>query len=303
MTRVGRDESLRLLEAAFDAGLTHYDVARSYGYGEAESALGDFLARRRDEVTVTTKLGLEPPPRSRGLAFAKLAARKTVAAAPPLRRLARRGAAHLVKSGRFAVADARLSLEASLRELRTDYVDLLLLHECRPEDLSEELLEFLRSSVRAGRVRAFGIATQVGASRAIVAGSPEFARVVQVGNSVTAAAVDSAPELWRSGVITHSALEGLDAVHRHVTESGDRASRWSSAVGADCSDRGVLASLMLSWACFANATGVVLFSSRHTANIRANAAIDLSQPRNEQAARLAGLVQKDVAAASSGPGT
>src|SRR5438105_7640592 len=87
MARTGRAESIRLLEAAFDAGITHFDVARSYGYGEAESALGAFLAGRRDQVTVTTKLGLGPPRGSGLLKVAKVAARAAVAAAPPLGRV------------------------------------------------------------------------------------------------------------------------------------------------------------------------------------------------------------------------
>src|SRR3954466_15030358 len=54
MARLGRAESTRLLEAAFDAGISHFDTARSYGYGEAESALGDFIRGRREQVTVAT---------------------------------------------------------------------------------------------------------------------------------------------------------------------------------------------------------------------------------------------------------
>ena len=50
----GRD-SLALLEAAYDAGIRHFDVAPRYGYGEAESCLGEFLQRHRGQVTVTTK--------------------------------------------------------------------------------------------------------------------------------------------------------------------------------------------------------------------------------------------------------
>ena len=44
MARLGRRESVRLVEIAHDSGITHFDTARAYGYGEAESALGDFLA-------------------------------------------------------------------------------------------------------------------------------------------------------------------------------------------------------------------------------------------------------------------
>src|SRR5438132_8550034 len=122
MARLDRAASVRCLEAAFDAGLTHFDVARSYGYGEAEAAVGRFIRDKRDRVTVTTKLGIEPPRASAGLATAKSVARLAVRVAPGLRRVARRRAAQLVSARRFGVEDARASLETSLRELATDYV-------------------------------------------------------------------------------------------------------------------------------------------------------------------------------------
>ena len=60
MGSISRRESLRLLEAAFDAGIRHFDVAPMYGYGEAEGCLGEFLQRHRADVTVTTKYGIPP---------------------------------------------------------------------------------------------------------------------------------------------------------------------------------------------------------------------------------------------------
>ena len=61
MGALGRRQSLRLLEAAYDAGIRHFDVAPMYGYGEAESCLGEFLQRHPGQLTVTTKYGIAPP--------------------------------------------------------------------------------------------------------------------------------------------------------------------------------------------------------------------------------------------------
>jgi aryl-alcohol dehydrogenase-like predicted oxidoreductase len=256
MTRAGRSESVRLLELAFDAGITHFDAARAYGYGEAEGALGTFLRGRRDRVTVTTKLGLDPPRRSRGLAAAKSVARSLVAVAPPLRAVARRGAATIMRSGRFALPEVRTSVETSLRELGTDGVDLLLLHVCRPDDLTDELLDFLRECVDAGRTRAFGIATGPEESSAILAQRPEFAPVVQVENAITRRTVETVPELWRAGVITHSTFLGLDELARERPGP----------------DRAAVAERMLTWALEANPDGVVLFSSSNPEHVRRNVA-------------------------------
>ena len=52
LTSVGRKKALRLLESAFDVGIRHFDVARYYGYGEAEGILGTFIKSRRAQVTV-----------------------------------------------------------------------------------------------------------------------------------------------------------------------------------------------------------------------------------------------------------
>src|SRR6202789_2700171 len=58
--RVGRKASLAALAAAYDAGITFYDTARSYGYGESEALLGEFLRSRRDSVVLSTKFGIVP---------------------------------------------------------------------------------------------------------------------------------------------------------------------------------------------------------------------------------------------------
>src|SRR5205807_2674411 len=105
-------EKLCLLHAALDRGITHFDTARMYGVGQAEVALGEFLAGRRDQVTVATKVGLVPPPS----AFRVLPGRLLRG---PLG--VRRG---------FDLRSVQRSLDRSLKALRTDYVDLLFLHEC-----------------------------------------------------------------------------------------------------------------------------------------------------------------------------
>src|SRR5215469_15174156 len=64
MGATNRRESLKLLESAFEAGIRHFDVAPMYGYGEAETCLGEFLQHHRGQITVTTKFGIAPPKKS-----------------------------------------------------------------------------------------------------------------------------------------------------------------------------------------------------------------------------------------------
>jgi len=119
----GEKQALRLLGAAFDAGVRHFDVARYYGYGESEGFLGTFAKSRRAEVTITTKFAIEPPPRSNALRLAMQAGRRLVQLVPAARGFLQRRAQGLVKSAAFSVKDAQASLETSLHELRTDYID------------------------------------------------------------------------------------------------------------------------------------------------------------------------------------
>jgi aryl-alcohol dehydrogenase-like predicted oxidoreductase len=275
MARLGRRESVRLLEIAHDSGITHFDTARAYGYGEAESALGDFLASRRGAVTVATKLGMLPPRRSRALQGAKAVGRVGARALPALRPLLRRGAQSMAKSGAFEPVAARASLETSLRELRVETVDLLLLHECRPADLETEgLLDFLEQVVAEGKVRAFGIGTDRASTAAIVASRPEFARIVQVPQTVADPALELPPGV---GLITHSAVVPLvEAVSERA-----RAEGWS---------RETVGRLLLAGALRANRGGAVLFSSTDEGRIRANAAVaDEPEPSVEDLERLARL--------------
>jgi D-threo-aldose 1-dehydrogenase len=302
MARLGPSESLRILEAAYDAGITHFDVARSYGYGEAEKVLGDFLSTKRDKVTVVTKFGILPPRRSTGLSVVKAIARKLVVLSPGMRRVLRARAAKMVAGGRFTVQDAKSSLDASLRELRTDYVDVLLLHECNAEDLdSEGLLDFLEGCVKDGKIRRFGIATDPYSTERILRSYKSFTSVIQLRNSVLERNLKRLSPHARSAVITHSAIgAGLNKLHKHVSGSAERVSRWSDAVGEDCSSLSVISGLMLGYAVRANTQGVVIFSSQDERHVRSNvASISDGTFSGDQVECFSNLVMRDFASIES----
>jgi D-threo-aldose 1-dehydrogenase len=301
MGRLGRRDSIRLLEAAHESGITHFDTARSYGYGEAESALGEFLSRRRDAVTITTKLGIAPPRSSRRLAAAKGLARFVVRKAPGLRRRLRRQAGSMVAAGRFEPADARASLETSLRELGTDHVDILLLHECSPADLETEgLVDFLEAAVAGGHVRHWGIATDLNSTRAILGDLPERPSIVQLANNPLVRATERLPSGGDGALITHSAVAPvLPSLLKLVRDERPR-ERWSSELGLDCGQPTVLAELLLGYALNANARGIVLFSSTDAGRIRSNAALGESLPfSSEQIDRFAALAREALSSGLS----
>ena len=161
MGRVGRRASLAALTAAYDAGITFFDTARSYGYGESEALLGEFLRARRDSVLLSTKFGILPTPTSPLKRALKPLARTLLQLAPSARQAMQRQLAAQSSPGHFSVTTLHASLHASLRALRTDYLDFLFLHEAPVSVLQQQdLLNALAQLVEAGKIRRVGIASQ-----------------------------------------------------------------------------------------------------------------------------------------------
>jgi aryl-alcohol dehydrogenase-like predicted oxidoreductase len=110
--------------AAFEAGINFFDTANIYGRGAAETAWGQILSpHRRGSYVLATKVCL---PMGRGHA------------------------------GGLSAAEIHGQLDASLRRLRTDYVDLYQCHRFDPATPIEETMEALTDVVRSGKVRAIG---------------------------------------------------------------------------------------------------------------------------------------------------
>jgi aryl-alcohol dehydrogenase-like predicted oxidoreductase len=285
-----REYALSLLETAFDNGITHFDTARAYGSGDAEGVVGEFLAGKRDQVTVTTKLGTAPPA---GLARQKLlrsAVRRVMRLSPRLREALGRQGARMVQRHNFSPEEARTSLETSLRELRVDHIDVLLLHGGRPEDCTPELFAYLDGARREGKIGRIGVGTDVESAVTILRDAPQFAEVVQFEHSVLAPGVSRIPADSGATVITHGSLAGLGELRGYLNANPDEAKRWSDAVGADCTDPKALAALMLLYAVQTGGRGPVLFASTKLDNIRSNAeAVRNEAYTAEQVSRFAEL--------------
>jgi aryl-alcohol dehydrogenase-like predicted oxidoreductase len=157
--RAGRRESVAALAAAYDAGITFYDTARSYGYGACEGLLGEFFkGERREKIVLCTKFGIVPASSKGWKNKVKPLARAVLSIAPQLRGAVRKHAGSQFNPGQFSVETLKASFETSLRELKTDYVDILLMHNPPLEAmLQEDLLEAMGRLVEAGKVRMPGV--------------------------------------------------------------------------------------------------------------------------------------------------
>lgn len=207
--RSGRRASLRALGAAWDAGITLYDTARSYGYGESEALLGEFLAGRRDQAIISTKFGIVPVRPSLWRRIAKPAARALISLAPSARAVVRKQTGRQFVEGQFSVGVLKESIHRSLRKLRTDYVDLLFLHAA-PEPVlqQDDLLDAMERLVESGKVRAAGISAEPEVIGAALDRKPRPLRVLQFPCNIFDF---SAPEL----IATHANAGGMGTMANH----------------------------------------------------------------------------------------
>ncbi|MEV1026140.1 aldo/keto reductase [Streptomyces sp. NPDC050264] len=122
-------QSLRTLQAALDAGLTFLDTADMYGKGHNEELVGRAIAGRRDEVFLATKFGI-----------------KRDDSDPRQGRMVDSSPEH-----------CRAAVDASLRRLGVDHIDLYYLHRRSPDIPIEETVGAMAELVRAGKVRHLGL--------------------------------------------------------------------------------------------------------------------------------------------------
>lgn len=273
-----RDSSTRgrqaVLEAAFDVGIRHFDVARSYGLGAAEAQVGRFARGRRDQLILATKFGIDPGVAARLSPF-QGPARRLIARLPALRRVVKhRALAREASPRRYDAVEAKTSLETSLRELGTDHVDILFLHapSGRDDVRIDDVCEFLEDARQRGLLRAWGVSGAPDPSIALIRRFP-VPTVLQVRDDPwlrSASRLSAAPDVTP---VTFGVIGGvLEAVSAYLRGTPDSAARWSNAVGRDCSDARVIASLALRSALRANPHGAVLVGSTRPEHICAAAA-------------------------------
>jgi aryl-alcohol dehydrogenase-like predicted oxidoreductase len=123
------DATRTVVDAAFEAGITLFDTADIYGtpHGSSEECLGVALKGRRDEIVLATKFGMDMAGSN--------------------------GVDHGARGARRYIVRA---VEASLRRLETDYIDLYQIHTPDPETPIDETIAALDDLVRSGKVRYLG---------------------------------------------------------------------------------------------------------------------------------------------------
>ena len=120
--RIDAEASAKVIDTAIESGVTFFDTADRYGKGQSEDFLGRALGKRRDQVILATKFGMEMEKGQQGA------------------------------SPKYVLE----AVDASLRRLRTDRIDLYQLHQPDPKTPITDTLGTLDELVRAGKVREIG---------------------------------------------------------------------------------------------------------------------------------------------------
>jgi D-threo-aldose 1-dehydrogenase len=261
-------ERLALLECVFESGIRHFDTAPLYGYGEAERVLGEFLRGRRDQVTVATKYGINPPAIMK-TRWMNLLVRRVLRVLPFLRKAVSRQAQSLSKRSVFNAAEARTSLDQSLLALGTDYVDLFLLHEPTFEDASsEEIHGFLAEEMQRGRIRAFGCGGSHAVIQIIASAKLPTSQWLQFEDHVLSRRIEGIQSAGER-CITFGSFKALPKLTDWLKSVPGRCAAWERALDCDCRSQDTLAALLQAASHGRNPDGIVLFSTRRADRIAA----------------------------------
>jgi aryl-alcohol dehydrogenase-like predicted oxidoreductase len=152
---------------ALEKGVNHFDLARSYGYGEAERFVGKLIAPIRKELVISSKFGIKANAKAKLFRPIKPLVRKLV----EMKKQNGKNKSSDNKANSNAISnlfhdrialnmvEMNKSLEESLRALKTDYLDYFFIHEPLETIINvEELIITSEKLKKSGKIRAFGIA-------------------------------------------------------------------------------------------------------------------------------------------------
>ncbi len=271
------DESIVTIHRALDLGMTFIDTADVYGEGHNERLVGRAIASRRDEVVLATKFGFVGSPTSDS---------------PPI-------------DG--SPAHVHEAIDASLRHLGVDHVDLYYLHRVDPDVPIEDTVGAMSELVAAGKVRHLGL-SEVGpatlrrahAVHPIAAVQSEYAMWTRLPEDELFPTMDELDvglvafsPLGRgllAGGLQSFAQIGRDDVRGHMPRfQGDNLDRnlaIAAAVAQIADARGVTpAQIALAWVLAKHHHVVPIPGTRRIANLESNAAAtDLFLGADEMAA-------------------
>ena len=161
---ISRRNAIRLVHAAADVGINMIDTADIYGQGDSELVIGNSIRGRRDRFIVASKVGNRLARAGRLVGMLKPVLKPLVQRLQTARELAATMRQHAAAADSFRqdfspkyITEA---IDASLRRLQTDYLDILFLHDPPLSDVrSDDAMGALDRAKAAGKIRHIGIST------------------------------------------------------------------------------------------------------------------------------------------------
>lgn len=258
-------EATKGLEAVYDAGITYFDTAPLYGYGWAETLVGQFAQGKRHEITIATKAGLEPGLVKSLIPFNLLTSARTWVKAIRSKEHNSDPIPTLIPQHTSLCAEMLgRSLERSLRQLKTDYVDILLLHEATVMYANQEaVLQFANDAITSGKVRAMGLGSAPGALQQIEHLDPIY-KVIQSDFSWDSSWA-STPSISLSNV--YALLREVKRLN--TLSANDTVKKGILALtGLDVQSKQDVLRFVMASSATLYPNGITLFSSTHTQHIR-----------------------------------
>jgi D-threo-aldose 1-dehydrogenase len=293
-----------VLEAAYELGIRHFDVAPIYGLGAAEAELADFIGDHTD-VRIATKFGITPT----------IAGRVAGRTQAPIRRLLRSSSsvkAKLKGSGRnrgagvvgrvlysqhnYSTASAQESLAASRRALRVDRLDYFFLHEPAGTlgDDYRRLIDFLERERSDGTIGMWGPAGDLSITDDNLAGLCADAPAHQMPYDLICGHHGPPPAGDRENIAFGFLATSLPRVRSLLLTDPDLRNRCSELLDADLSDERMAVRLLVRDAVTHNKFGTVLVSSTNVSNLRMACQAAAAPFRNE--AEVATLIKQNCRA-------
>jgi aryl-alcohol dehydrogenase-like predicted oxidoreductase len=195
------EEAKATIRLAVERGVGYFDTADIYGQGDSERLLGAALGRDRDRVLIATKAGRRFSGRARLAARLKTPIKLAMRLFPGLDgRVKQARAGHL--STDFSADYLTTALDASLKRLGTDRVDVFMLHSPPAEVLADaSLFAKLARLKNAGKIRCLGISVETMADVPAAARLPGVEAIqLPVGRPERQALAPLLPELEAQGI-------------------------------------------------------------------------------------------------------
>jgi aryl-alcohol dehydrogenase-like predicted oxidoreductase len=264
-SRVGHRVGCEALARAYDAGITWFDVAPSYGDAEAEIILGEFLQGRRDRVKICTKVGIGPARTPLLMRAAKPIMRTVVNAVPTVRRYVLKARPTAKKLG-ITPEIISNSIDASLQRLGTDYVDVLALHGADEDEVvRDDVLAALERILSLGKAKTISIASYLESGLVGVTHSDIY-QIIQVANNPfqpsLAEAADRLHLRRPITFVTHSAYGSLGALNRLRKDIGSNTFKLQMLrdAGYNGNIEAIAVAFLADYALATNRDGITLFS-------------------------------------------